>query len=852
MLSRLIQNPETLAHWIVAFPFLAFAYITLKLLVNRNVAAKPLPTDKTGKLSEEEIRKLVGPAWSTYLMPILVAAAVVVLLAMGRTGTGFFAGITAKNALFWVIIGIPLIHVIFFPNNSRKWAQKYGPYISVGAIGLSAVIAFFLWWKTIHIGAYPAAALDDTRWLEPWRFTWIAFGDYAIDIGVKLDGFGVFGAFMVTVVALCIQWFSLGYMWDDEYGRKHIGRYFAEHSLFATGMLGVVLADNILTFLIGWEVMGLCSYLLIGFFTYKPSANAAQMKAFIVTRIGDVGFMLGIFMLGLMFTYTKQPISLNLEEIRSVVVGYNWWEAGLGWLPTVAALLIFMGAVGKSAQFPLHVWLPDAMEGPTPVSALIHAATMVAAGVFLVARFFWLFELSPTAMMTVAWIGAITAFGAATIGVVQYDLKRILAYSTISQLGYMMIGLGVGAVSAGIFHMLAHAYFKALLFLGSGAVIYGCRHIQDIRYMGGLSKKMPLTYITFLAGTLALAGIFPFAGFWSKDEILAGAFHLGQHGYTRIVPFSQGEESVILRVQEMMGPNAAGYVIWFLGLAGAFITAFYMFRLISYVFLGTGGKPEFRGPQSPEYGHHAPTEADTAAYSAWPTPPGPFEKEEREHGPVEPKDPPSSMTIPLVILALFSLGYGLIGAPFMGERNLVASFLHHFHDFRINPESLHEHLHFPQFDGLTIGLMVLSFIVAIAGLLAGLAVNNTPAGIRLKEKWKAALPGLYRTVYNKYYVDEFYESYVVQPVFFICQVARAFDNYIVDGIVNAAGWITWQFARLQGWWDNVVIDGIVNGVAWLTGFLSDTVKPIQSGYVQNYMMVVVVFVLFYLLTLFVR
>jgi len=828
LIEKIFKYPETLAHWIVLLPFLSFAFITLKLVINRNVPLKPRLKEKPQKDPN-----LPPPAWKSYIW--LIAVLAVALAFLGIRG-GMREGIDI-NIAGWVqwIVGIAVLVAVFWPNNSRQWIQKYGPYISVAAIGIGAVIATSLWLKTVSIGVYSNPGLPDSAWQQAFSYHWFGFSDFNIDIGLKLDGFGVFGVWMVTVVAMCIQWFSLGYMWDDEYGRKHIARYFAEHSLFATGMLGVVLSDNILTFLIGWEVMGLCSYLLIGFFTHKPSANAAQLKAFITTRIGDVGFMLGIFLLGLMYTYTGFPISLNLDDIQFVATHFDWWGVNLGWLPTAAALLILMGAIGKSAQFPLHVWLPDAMEGPTPVSALIHAATMVAAGVFLVARFFWLFELSPTAMLTVAWIGAITAFGAATIGVVQYDIKRILAYSTISQLGYMMIGLGVGALSAGFFHLLTHAYFKGLLFLGSGAVIYGCRHIQDIRYMGGLSKKMPITYLTFLAGTLALAGIFPFAGYWSKDEILAGAFNLAKNGYQRYIELG-GD---LYRVQ-VIEPNMGYLVIWFLGVAGAFLTAFYMFRLISYVFLGPNQNYKFRGPQSPDWGHHPATEADTTAYKAWPTPPGPFDHDGHEHADAEPKEVPKSMWIPLVILALFSLLYGLMGMPFMGERNLIANFIHHGHP------------HFPVMDGLTIGLMIFGFAVALFGVSVGLMINNTEWGAAYKDRLKEKYSGLYRVVYNKYYVDEFYEEYIIQPFFFLTQVARTFDNYVVDGIVNAAGWLTWQFARFQGWWDNTVVDGIVNGVAWIVGFFSDMVKPVQSGYVQNYMIVVIIFVLFYLLTLFVR
>jgi NADH-quinone oxidoreductase subunit L len=717
-------------------------------------------------------------------------------------------------------------------RDTREWAQKYGPYISVGAMALASIIATFLWLKLVNFGGSASVT-----WKEPFHATWFTIGTYKIDIGVKLDGFSIFGAWMVTVVATCIQWFSMGYMWDDDFGRKHIGRYFAEQSLFATGMLGVVLSDNILTFLIGWEVMGLCSYLLIGFFTYKPSANAAQLKAFVVTRIGDVGFMLGIFLLGLMYTATKQPLSFSFDRIREILVTYDWAAANLGWLPTAAALLIFMGAVGKSAQFPLHVWLPDAMEGPTPVSALIHAATMVAAGVFLVARFFWLFEMSPAAMLTVAWVGAITAFGAATIGLVQYDFKRILAYSTISQLGYMMIGLGVGALSAGVFHLLTHAYFKALLFLGSGAVIYGCRHIQDIRYMGGLSKRMPITYWTFMAGTLALCGIFPFAGFWSKDEILAGAYNLARFGY----PLTHGEEEP---VKQLIAANPVFFIIYGLGIAGAFLTAFYMFRLVSYVFLGGYRNYEFRASQDPELGHHPAGEADTKAYAPFKMPPGPFAKQEHEHhhGEVpEPREVPKSMWIPLVILAVFSVTYGFLGMPFLAENgNFIVKHLTY-------SEPVYHKLNFE-----LLALMGVSLVIALLGWHFGLKINNTEGGRNLKEQWKLRYDGLYKTLFNKYYIDEFYEENIVQPVFLLAQVARAFDNYVVDGIVNAAGWFVVMLSKLQGWWDNVVVDGIVNGVAWVVGYFSDFMKPIQSGYVQNYMMVIVVFVLYYLLTIFVR
>jgi NADH-quinone oxidoreductase subunit L len=827
MFDALIKYPETLAHWIVLLPFLSFVVITLKLVINKNVrrASKALP----GEFVEPKTVLPGNPLAAYYPVFGIIALALIVIFIR----LGVATSLANFSSLFKGIVIAALAIFVLYPVNSRAFMQKVGPYIAVGAMAIAAIIATSLWLKLVLHGQLPPSGSNEL-WHAPFHYTWFKIGDWTMRIGVKLDGFAIFGVWMVTVVTTCIQWFSLGYMWDDDFGRKHRARFFAYMSLFATGMLGVVLSDNILTFLIGWEVMGLCSYLLIGFFTYKPSANAAQVKAFVTTRIGDVGFMLGIFLLGLMYVYTKNPLSFDFETIRSVVTGYNWWsdKVNLGWLPTAAALLIFMGAVGKSAQFPLHVWLPDAMEGPTPVSALIHAATMVAAGVFLVARFYWLFELSPTAMLTVAWIGAITAFGAATIGVVQYDIKRILAYSTISQLGYMMIGLGVGALSAGMFHLLTHAYFKALLFLGSGAVIYGCRHIQDIRYMGGLSKRMPITYLTFLVGTLALAGIFPLAGFWSKDEILVKAFEFAQNGV--------GKAGALGGV---IPANPVNYLIFILAIGGAFLTAFYMFRLLSYVFLSGPHKDyHYRGAECPISEHSHACEADTLAYSEFPLPPGPF----ATHGDggsdeaVEPREVPKSMWMPLVVLGVFAALYGFIGMPFFEDWNLIAKYLHHG-----VPEPV-------EVTALSLVLMIVSLVVVLAGAYFGYTINNTEQGIELKRKWKSAWPGLYRTVYNKYFIDEFYEEYIIQPVLFIAQVAKTFDNWVIDGIVNAAGWLVWMLAQLQGWWDNKVVDGIVNGFAWVVGYLSDTVKPIQSGYVQNYMMVIILFVLLYLLTMFVR
>lgn len=382
---------------------------------------------------------------------------------------------------------------------------------------------------------------------------WITTGKYTISLGILVDPLSALMLVVVTLVSLLVQVYSLGYMKGD----KGFSWYYAALSLFTFSMLGLVLADNYLMLYIFWELVGLCSYLLIGFWFEKKSASDAARKAFITTRIGDVGLLLGILLLfGVAGTFKYNELFLLSEK-----------GAFTGAFLTLATLLLFSGAVGKSAQFPLHVWLPDAMEGPTPVSALIHAATMVAAGVYLVARSFPLFELAPTSLAIVTAIGALTALMAATIATVMNDIKKVLAYSTISQLGYMMMALGVGSATAAIFHLTTHAFFKALLFLGSGSVIHAS-HTQDLSQMGGLAKRMKITTATFVIGALSLSGIFPLSGFWSKDEILAAAF-------------SSGNTPVLA-----------------IGLITAFLTAFYMFRLCFLAFFGKERK-ELHAHESP-------------------------------------------------------------------------------------------------------------------------------------------------------------------------------------------------------------------------------------------------------------
>jgi NADH-quinone oxidoreductase subunit L len=446
------------------------------------------------------------------------------------------SGPTFAEGALWAIIACPLVAWALIVLYLRK-IPAFAGYLAVLAIGASCVLSYAALFNTID--ADGAIAIHTHEWFTAGKLT--------VNLGVRLDGLTAVMLVVVTTVSLLVQVFSMGYMEGD----PGYGRYYAHMCLFTASMLGLVLADNLFMIFIFWELVGLCSYLLIGFWYHKPSAAAAAKKAFIVTRIGDLGLLAAML---LIWTRTN---TFQIDEIQHIATT----GAVASWVITWFALGIFAGAAGKSAQFPLHVWLPDAMEGPTPVSALIHAATMVAAGVYLVARFFPVFEASADARHVVAYIGGTTALIAATIAMVQTDFKRVLAYSTISQLGYMMLALGVFGYVAAIFHLFTHAFFKALLFLGSGSVNHSTNTF-DMRQMGGLRTKMPITFWTFVIGSLSLAGVAPLAGFWSKDEILANAW---DHNRT----------------------------LWGIALTVAFLTAFYMFRAIFLTFFGTykGGQP---------------------------------------------------------------------------------------------------------------------------------------------------------------------------------------------------------------------------------------------------------------------
>jgi NADH-quinone oxidoreductase subunit L len=537
-------------------------------------------------------------------------------------------------------------------------------------------------------------------------YSWISVGTLSVNVGFQIDQLTAVMLLVVTTLSSLIHIYSVGYM----HGDKGYPRFFAYLALFTFFMLVLVMANNFLLMFVGWEGVGLCSYLLIGFWYEKKSASDAGIKAFVVNRVGDFGFVLAVMLIFLTFG------TLDFSEVFASVstsVGIATYHLFGGEISviTLIALLLFLGATGKSAQLPLYVWLPDAMEGPTPVSALIHAATMVTAGVFMIARCAPIFSLSPVAMNTVAIVGALTAVFAATIGLVQNDIKRVIAYSTISQLGYMFLALGVGAFSAGIFHLTTHAFFKGLLFLASGSVIHALSGEQDMRKMGGLKPKIKITWAVFLIGSLALSGIPPFAGFFSKDEILWSAYNA----------------------------SSIGPALWFLGLVGAFMTAFYSFRLIYLTFYGSSNVDH-------EVAHHV-------------------------------HESPRVMTVPLMILAFFSATIGFIGMPIIEHGNLFGEFL-----APLFPPV--EHAAEAGSHSAELLAMLLSVGIAAAGwrLAMGMYKTKTAWPDRLAQKFK----GAYALFLNKYYVDEIYNAVFVDGV--VHKTAKFLytvgDVKIIDGLIN--------------------------------------------------------------------
>ena len=540
-----------------------------------------------------------------------------------------------ENNLLSLIIFAPLAGAaINWFVGRRLRNEKLIGFIACAAVGISTLVAFYLAFKSggaLHLGKPGVTTpVFDHLW------TWIQVGKFRADFGLAMDRLSGTYALFITFVGFLIHVFAVGYMHED----SGFYRFFAYLNLFMFSMLTLVLADNFLLMFVGWEGVGLCSYLLIGFYTNRKEAGDAAKKAFITNRVGDCGFVMGIMLLFFItsgagnasISFFNQPttgVTSAFQVISSMAVDAFTWKAIFAGGLTSVAVLLFIGAAGKSAQIPLYVWLPDAMAGPTPVSALIHAATMVTAGVYMIVRCSAIYVHAPTAMFIVAIIGAATALFAATIGLAQNDIKKVLAYSTISQLGYMFLACGLGAFTAAIFHVITHAFFKALLFLGSGSVIHGMHHEQDMRRMGGLKKYMPITFATMLTGWLAISGIPIFAGFFSKDEILWKAWSSGAGGFSLPSP-------------------VWSKALWAVGALTALLTAIYMTRMMVMTFWGS---ERFRE----SHPHHAAAELANAT---------PDSAHHGDHSVYEPHESPWSMTVPLIVLAILSTVGGLIGVPY--------------------------------------------------------------------------------------------------------------------------------------------------------------------------------------------
>ncbi|MFZ4670957.1 MAG: NADH-quinone oxidoreductase subunit L [Flavobacterium sp.] len=620
-----------------------------------------------------------------------------------------------ETKLALVLLLSPFVGFLF----NVFFGKKVSRVVS-GVIGTLTVVVSFL----LSICFFAQLNLNGKPF-EISLFDWIQVSNFKLEFGILLDQLSLLWLLFVTGIGSLIHLYSISYMHDDE----NMHKFFAYLNLFVFFMITLVIGNNLLVMFIGWEGVGLCSYLLIGFWYKNQSYNDAAKKAFIMNRVGDLGFLIGMFILATMFS------TLNYSELKYAVAAGDVNTALLG----VAALCLFIGATGKSAQLPLYTWLPDAMAGPTPVSALIHAATMVTAGIFMITRMNFLFDLTPDVQNIIAIVGALTALVAASIGLLQNDIKKVLAYSTVSQLGLMFLALGLGAYTVAVFHVITHAFFKACLFLGSGSVIHGLHGEQDMRKMGGLRKAMPITFWTMMISTLAIAGIFPFAGFWSKDEILMVAFEHNK-------------------------------VLWIVASIASIMTAFYMFRLMYLTFF-----KEFRGTE--EQKHHL-------------------------------HESPSLMTIPLVILAALALVGGAINLP-------GSMWLNHFMEPILSGEHETHHLGTQEFI-----LMGIALVGAIIGIIWANAKYIKQAFV---PKVDSEIVGFNKTIYNKYYVDEFYTFLIVKPInslanFFRTTLEQALGK-VVFSLGTVANGLATEGKKLQNGNIGLYLFAFVIGVCAIISYL---------------------------------
>jgi len=723
------------------------------------------------------------------------------------------------GTLLWLIPFLPFFGFLINGLSGRRLkSTKVVDFFALGSVGVAFLLTLYYF---VQLAGLPA----EGRSIHQSLWTWFDIGGarvlgglstYRIEWAYKFDALSGCMALLVSGAGFLIHLFSTGYMAEERNDGRYY-RFMAYMNLFVFSMLNLVLGANIMMMFLGWEGVGLCSYLLIGFYFEKEFAAVAGKKAFVTNRIGDFGFMIGFLLIFQVFgSLDYDTLMGSIRDVANLqaITLYGHTASPTWWFNLIGCCL-FVGAMGKSAKIPLYVWLPDAMAGPTPVSALIHAATMVTSGLYMITRLNFIYINAPTALAVVLALGALTAFVAASMGLAQYDIKKVLAYSTVSQLGFMFMGLGAGAFAAGMFHVFTHAAFKACLFLGSGSVIMACHHEQDMRNMGGLKKYMPWTFLSMGLATLAIAGIFPFSGFFSKDEILwkvfEGWYHHGAYD----------------------GP-ALNLVAWILGMLGAFMTAFYMGRLMIMTFYG-----EYRGAGHDPHGLSVPSEAHHGADDHG-------HQDQAHSAPVAhghnahhdgPQEVPWNMWVPVFIFAVLAVLLGFLNLPHSLETLGKVFGNDHFSKW-IEPllyqVSAPEHGH-KAAPAIEYALMLWATLIWAPGaLLLAVWIYGVDPSWSKARAFVTRFPKVFEWVNAKYYVDEFYDAAIIEPIKRFSAQLWSFDTWVVDGVVNGAARVTLLWAEFSNWVDEYLVDGAVDLTEYIVHETSDVFRGLQSGRVQHY------------------